>query len=112
MTKEKTVYLEYLDEFKSYGIPKSEIEALRRNGVVADIRFHKELYEKRQASRPTVGFLLGQDKGTDGTEYYTVGLTYAHSILNSGAKIRFLDYDNAYCQMKKCDGAIFAGWRF
>lgn len=28
MAKEKTVYLEYLDEFKSYGIPKSEIEAL------------------------------------------------------------------------------------
>lgn len=28
MTKEKTVYLEYLDEFKSYGIPKSEIESL------------------------------------------------------------------------------------
>lgn len=46
MTKEKTVYLEYLDEFKSYGIPKSEIEALHRDGVVADIRFHKELYEK------------------------------------------------------------------
>ena len=112
MTKEKTVYLEYLDEFKSYGIPKSEIEALRRDGVVADIRFHKELYEKRQASRPTVGFLLGQDKGTDGTEYYTVGLTYAHSILNSGAKIRFLDYDNAYCQMKKCDGAILPGGAF
>ncbi len=112
MTKEKTVYLEYLDEFKSYGIPKSEIEALHRDGVVADIRFHKELYEKRQASRPTVGFLLGQDKGTDGTEYYTVGLTYAHSILNSGAKIRFLDYDNAYCQMKKCDGAILPGGAF
>ena len=35
MAKEKTVYLEYLDEFKSYGIPKSEIEALCRNGVVA-----------------------------------------------------------------------------
>lgn len=70
MAKEKTVYLEYLDEFKSYGIPKSEIEALRRNGVVADIRFHNELYGKRQASRPTVGFLLGEDKGADGTEYY------------------------------------------
>lgn len=52
MTKEKTVYLEYLDEFKSYGIPKSEIEALRRDGVVADIRFHKELYEKKASLPP------------------------------------------------------------
>lgn len=42
----------------------------------------------------------------------TVGLTYAHSILNSGAEIRFLDYDNAYCQMKKCDGAILPGGAF
>lgn len=112
MVKEKKIYLEYLDEFKSYGIPKSEIETLHKEGTVADIRFHKELYEKRNAARPTVGFLLGQDKGNDGTEYYTVGLSYAHSILNSGAEIRFLDYDNAYKQMKTCDGAILPGGAF
>lgn len=60
MAKEKTVYLEYLDEFKSYGIPKSEIEALRRNGVVADIRFHNELYGKGRLPARRSGFCWGR----------------------------------------------------
>ena len=110
--KTKTIYLEYLEEFKSFGIPKKEIEELKKQGIVADIRFHKELYENKSTDRPTVGFLLGQDKGDNGEEYYTIGLTYAQAALSTGAEIKFLDYESSYQQMKGCDGVILPGGAF
>ncbi len=108
----KKIYLEYLEEFKSFGIPKKEIEELKKQGIVADIRFHKELYENKSSGRPTVGFLLGQDKGDNGEEYYTIGMTYAQAALSTGAEIKFLDYENTYQQMKGCDGVILPGGAF
>ncbi len=110
--KTKKIYLEYLEEFKSFGIPKKEIEELKAQGIAADIRFHKELYEDKSSNRPTVGFLLGQDKGDNGEEYYTIGLTYAQAALSTGAEIKFLDYENTYQQMKDCDGVILPGGAF
>ncbi len=112
MMKTKKVYLEYLEEFKSFGISKKEIAELKEQSIVADIRFHKELYENKSSSRPTVGFLLGQDKGDNGEEYYTIGLTYAQAVLSTGAEIKFLDYDSTYQQMKNCDGVILPGGAF
>lgn len=108
----KKVYLEYLEEFKSFGIAKSQIAELNDAHILPDIRFHKYLYENTSPECPTVGFLLGQDKSADGTEYYTIGQSYAQSVLAIGAEIKFLDYDNAYRQMKECDGVILPGGFF
>ncbi len=112
MAQTKTICLEYLEEFDSYGIAVETIRKLTAEGFVADIRFHGEAYGKTPEGRPLVGFLLGQDKGKNGAEYYTVGGTYAYSIINSGAEIKFLDYDSVETQMKSCHGLILPGGAF
>lgn len=108
----RTVYLEYLPEFDSYGIKKDTIAKLAEQNEIAEILLPEDLNYKPKTSAPTIGFLLGQDKADSGDEYYSVSKNYLHAIMNTGAKIRFLDYDNAYQQMKNCDGAILPGGAF
>ena len=113
MHQQKTVYLQYLPEFDAYGVKKAVIEQLNQDGILPEIVCPQELQKKRRfAVAPTVGFLLGQDKADNGDEYYSVGVNYMHAVLNTGASIRFLDYDNAYKQMKNCDGVILPGGAF
>ena len=121
------VYLEYLPEFKSWGIKKEVIAQLKEQGQVAEIVLpkiediakvtdkHPELadfYYSPKASAPTLGFLLGQDKADDGTEYYSISNEYAQAMANTGAKIRFLDYENPDKQMVGCHGAVLPGGAF
>lgn len=107
-----TVYLEYLPEFDAYGIKKEVIERLTQQNEVAEILLPEEFNYKPSASAPTVGFLLGWDTSASGDEYYSVGKSYLQAIMNTGAKIRFLDYDNPYKQMQSCHGAILPGGSF
>ena len=107
-----TVYLEYIPEFDAYGIKKEVIERLTQQNEVAEILLPEKLKYDTDQSAPTIGFLLGQDKSETGEEYYSVSKSYLQAIMNTGAKIRFLDYENPYKQMQNCDGAILPGGAF
>ena len=106
------LYLEYISEFDAYGIKKKIIADLAKKNEIADIILPEELEYSPDKSAPTIGFLLGQDKSAAGDEYYSVSKNYLHAVMNTGAKIRFLDYENPYKQMQNCDGAILPGGVF
>ncbi|MBP5216015.1 MAG: gamma-glutamyl-gamma-aminobutyrate hydrolase family protein [Alphaproteobacteria bacterium] len=112
MAKTKTVYLEYLPQFSAYGIAKDVISKLKDEGFIADIRLPESETVKSVKNAPTMGFLLGQDKDADGKEYYSIGQTYLTTLLNTGANLKFLDYENSYKQMSSCHGAILPGGAF
>lgn len=113
MQKEKTVYLKHLPEFNAYGVKKSIIEQLTQDGILPKIVCPPDMLKRKSFSTPpTIGFLLGQDKTDNGEEYYSVGSSYMQAVLNTGAFIRFLDYDNAHKQMKDCAGVILPGGAF
>lgn len=107
-----TLHLEYISEFDAYGIKKKIIADLAKKNEIADIILPEELEYTPAKSAPTIGFLLGQDKSAAGDEYYSVSKNYLHAVMNTGAKIRFLDYENPYKQMQNCDGAILPGGAF
>lgn len=106
------LHLEYISEFDAYGIKKKIIADLAKKNEIADIILPEELEYTPDKSAPTIGFLLGQDKSAAGDEYYSVSKNYLHAVMNTGAKIRFLDYENPYKQMQNCDGAILPGGAF
>ena len=106
------LHLEYISEFDAYGIKKKIIADLAKKNEIADIILPEELEYTPDKSAPTIGFLLGQDKSAAGEEYYSVSKNYLHAVMNTGAKIRFLDYENPYKQMQNCDGAILPGGFF
>ena len=111
MKKSQIVYLEYLSEFDAYGIKKSAISEVCAKGIVPEILLPEDL-KRKDVGAPTLGFLLGQDKSENGDEYYSISKSYLQAILNTGANVHFLDYDNAYLQMKHCHGAILPGGSF
>ena len=121
------VCLEYLPAFQAWGVKKEVIAKLAAKGQVAEIVFPKlEEIEKAKAkypelkdfnynpkaSAPTAGFLLGQDKADDGTEYYSISNAYARAQANTGTKIRFLDYENPAKQIVGCHEAVLPGGVF
>lgn len=107
----KKIYLRYMEEFKSYGILKSDAIAVNEEGIIADICLPETVLGK-QPDKPLLGFLLGQDTSADGREYYTIGPSYVQALLNTKANVRFLDYENPTAQMKDCHGIILPGGNF
>lgn len=112
MSKTKKIYLMYLPKFDSWGIKKEIIAQLGQKGIMAEILLPEELGYTPDKSASTIGFLLGQDKSENGEEYYTISQNYLQAMINTGAKIQFLDYENPYQQMKNCDGAVLPGGAF
>lgn len=112
MKKTQDLYLQYIPEFDSYGIKKEVVAQLSEKGIVAKILLPKNLQKNDTKQKPTIGFLLGQDKSDNGGEYYTISNSYLQAMLNTGSDIRFLDYENPYQQMKACDCAVLPGGVF
>lgn len=112
MKKTQDLYLQYIPEFDSYGIKKEVVAQLSEKGIVAKILLPKNLQKNDTKQKPTIGFLLGQDKSDNGDEYYTISNSYLQAMLNTGSDIRFLDYENPYQQMKACDCAVLPGGVF
>lgn len=109
------IYLKFLPEFGNYGIEKQIIKNLTARQTVPQIKLAEEERKKLVSSVKTkakVGFLLGQDQSTDGTEFYTIDMDYLKSLLNAGADLRFLDYDNCVSQLEDCDGLVLPGGSF
>lgn len=112
MSETKKIYLQYLPEFDSYGIKKETIAQLSQKDILAEILLPDEQKHTQDMFTPTIGFLLGQDKAENGDEYYTISKNYMQAMINTGAGIQFLDYENPYQQMKNCDGAVLPGGAF
>ena len=109
--KTKRVELQYLKEFNSYGIPKSVLYELYKDKVLADIRLPENIL-KEDKNKPLLGFLLGQDMSTDGTDYYTISNSYLESMKNTNSNVRFLDYDNPVAETHNCHGIVLPGGCF
>ena len=112
MKKTQDLYLQYIPEFDSYGIKKEVVAQLSEKGIVAKILLPKNVQKNDTKQKPTIGFLLGQDKSDNGGEYYTISNSYLQAMLNTDSDIRFLDYENPYQQMKACDCAVLPGGVF
>ena len=108
----KPVYLEYLSEFDDYGLKKEVVSALSAQGQVLEILLPKNIDYKPKETAPMIGFLLGQNKSASGEEYYSVSKHYLRAILNTGCRVRFLDYENPAQQLKDCHGAVLPGGTF
>jgi len=107
----KRVELYYIKEFDSYGIPKSVLSELYKENVLADIRLPEKIL-KEDKNKPLLGFLLGQDMSSDGTDYYTISINYMESMKNTGSNICFLDYDNPVAESHNCHGIVLPGGIF
>lgn len=106
------LYLQYLPEFDNYGIKKSDIEHSDDPFEIKLRAKDAETLGMAQNPKVTVGFLMGQDKSSDGTEYYTVDTDYLKAVLKSGADIKFLDYDHTQRQLNGCNGLVLPGGSF
>lgn len=105
------IYVRYLPEFDNYGIEKS---ATAVEGT-PEIRLPSTICKKLVPNiepKAKIGFLFGQDKSSDGTEFYTIDKSYLTSLLNAGADLRFLDYEHVYKQTAACDGMVLPGGVF
>ncbi|MBO5038910.1 MAG: gamma-glutamyl-gamma-aminobutyrate hydrolase family protein [Alphaproteobacteria bacterium] len=112
MSKSKKVFLEYIEEFKAFAIAQSELATLKESGTTAEIRLPQSVSGKTDPMAPTLGVLLGQDTAKNGEKYYSIGLNYVQALKNTGANLRFIDFDNAYAEAKPCDGAVLIGGAF
>lgn len=111
MPEKELVYLQYIEQFDNYGIPKSYILELNQKGIVADIRLPEDVL-KTDNNKPWLGFLLGQDTATDGEEYYTISQSYLTALQNTGVNVLFLDYENPKIQEENCHGIVLPGGNF
>lgn len=107
------VYLDYLPEYDTYGISDEKIKHFIEAGITPILELNpsdaQKLSEKQQNNekQPTVAFLMGREKG-----HYTVDKSYAKALCQTGAKLRFLTYEQNLAQMDGIDGLILPGGSF
>lgn len=109
--KEVKIYLEYSEQFNAYIVADEKIDAIINDGNIPDIRLKKDdiktLAQNQPPQQPTIGFLMGREKG-----YYSIDYPYAKAIISSGVDIRCLDYTNCVKQLSKLDGLLLPGGAF
>lgn len=106
------VFLEFLPEYKAYGISDNKIAELKAQNITPLLELQASDYQQLSGSapseeNPTIAFLLGREK-----DHYTIDIPYAKAIAQSGANIRFLTYDDNLSQMNGVDGLILPGGSF
>lgn len=110
--KTEKVYLQWMDEYAAFGVADEVIKKSVKNGCLPIVVLKDEDYEKLgckppKGDAPTVGFLLGREKG-----HYTMDFDYAKAIAQSNVKMRFLTYGENVAQMEGIDGLILPGGGF
>ena len=107
----QSVTLEYLPQYKAYGISDEKINVFEKQNIIPFISLApqdiEQLSNASKDNKPTVAFLLGRDEN-----YYTIDYNYARAILQSGVNIRFLTYSSCAEQMNGIHGLILPGGRF
>lgn len=107
----QSVTLEYLPQYKAYGISDEKINVFEKQNIIPFISLApqdiEQLADASKDNKPTVAFLLGRDDN-----YYTIDYNYARAILQSGVSIRFLTYSSCAEQINGIHGLILPGGRF
>lgn len=108
----KKVYLEYLPQFKAFGISDESICNLEAEEIVPELILDEEAYKllyvpTPQPGAPTIAFLMGREKG-----YYSADWNYVRALAKTGAYIRFLTYEAPVSQFMGCQGLVLPGGAF
>lgn len=120
----KTVTLNYLPQFKAFGISDEEIAKFEKDNIIPELVLMPRNTEPVSCYRMrgnykilnvpetfpfpvTIGFLMGREKG-----YYTVDWNYARTLAKTGAHIKFLTYEHPIEQFAGCKGLILPGGCF
>ena len=108
---QKVLYLAYEPQFNAYVISDQEVSRVIANGEVPMIVLPTVEAEKLGldvgSDYPTIGFLLGREKG-----HYSIDYNYAKAICMSGGCIRGLCYNLVEAQMTDVDGLVLPGGAF
>ena len=111
--KTQKVYLDYLPEYDTYGISDEKIKQLKEAGITPILELSQEdaqiLSEKQKNNekQPTIGFLMGREKG-----HYTIDRAYVQALSQTGAKLRFLTFEDNLAQMNDINGLVLPGGAF
>ena len=108
----KRVYLEYLEQYKSFGISDEAISALENEEIIPELVLDEKAYEllyvpTPQPNAPVISFLMGREK-----EYYSADWNYVRSLAKTGVNIRFLTYESPVSQFMGCQGLVLPGGAF
>ena len=108
---QKVLYLAYEPQFNAYVISDEKVNQVIAQGDFPVILFPwdevQELGLDYDADAPTIGFLLGREKG-----HYSIDYNYAKAICMAGGRIMGLTYNQVETQMAEIDGLVLPGGAF
>ena len=102
----KKVY--YFPQFKSYGINVSDLEKTLGDVpliVLSCMDYHSLGHEFPASDAPVVGVLFPNKQ----KKRYLVDEDYVKSLISTGVRILFLDYENFSLKLELCDALVIAG---
>ncbi len=95
----------YEPQFNAYVVSDEEVNQVIAKGKVPVILFPlgeaKKLGLEDTENAPTIGFLLGREKG-----HYSIDYNYAKAICMAGGRINGLTYTQVEEQMAEIDGLV------
>lgn len=101
----------YNHQFNAYVISDDAVNKSTASGNVPVILFPcdeaKKLGLEDMENAPTIGFLLGREKG-----HYSIDYNYAKAICMVGGRIMGLTYTQVETQMAEIDGLVLPGGAF
>ena len=107
----QSLKLTFEPKFGAYVISNEEVNRVIADHKVPIIHLPEtkefELGLDVSGENPTIGFLLGREKG-----YYSLGYDYAKAIYMAGGRIQGLCYTELAAQMETVDGLVLPGGSF
>lgn len=108
----KKIYLQYLEQYKGFGISDEAISELEEKEIIPELVLDDEAYNRLyvptpQPGAPVIGFLMGREKG-----YYSADWNYVRALAKTGAYIRFLTYEAPVSQFMGCNALVLPGGAF
>lgn len=101
----------YEPQFNAYVVSDEEVNQVIAKGKVPVILFPwneaLKLGLNDEENAPTIGFLLGREKG-----HYSIDYNYAKAICMAGGRIKGLTYTQVEEQMAEIDGLVLPGGSF
>ena len=107
----QVLFLAYMPKLKAFVVSDTKVNKVIAKGNIPVFKIQpddaKVLGLKVTDRTPTIGFLLGREKG-----YYSIDFNYAKAISMAGGAIQGLSYTLIEEQMKSIDGLVLPGGSF
>ena len=107
----QVLFLAYMPKLKAFVVSDTKVNKVIAKGNIPVFKIQpddaKVLGLKVTDKTPTIGFLLGREKG-----YYSIDFNYAKAISMAGGAIQGLSYTLIEEQMKSIDGLVLPGGSF